>query len=172
MNVDKGFIAAIADAITKKTLERVHNMKIDVEGYLDKHLEDIILLGLGIKRDYGNQYKFERANGFGGLIVDYVTSLARNKAIERAEGLLKHIVEVRGKEILTKVGDDVRRIYVDAYQETLHSLIKDHLENNEVEFREKLTPVIKETAVRLEIMSAKQLKALISSMWSTNKVTK
>jgi hypothetical protein len=130
-------------------------------------------MGLGITREYGNKYKFERVNGFGGLLIDYITALAGEAAVERSGALLRKIVEERGKEILAKgAGDDACRIYADAYRTTLNDLVKEHLENNEIEFRKKLEPVVKETAMRLTVMSADHLKVLISSIKATNKAAK
>lgn len=171
---DKGFITAIANAITKKTIERVNNTKQEVEGFLDKHLESIIMLGLGIKRDSWGKFQFERVNGFAGLIVSYVQNLANVAANEKAEAVLRDIVEVRTKEMLAKgVGEAARGLYVSTYRETLYNLVKDHLNAKEAEFKEMLQPVVAETAMRLDVLTTNQLRELIGSIHKhSNKAAK
>lgn len=167
--MNDNLIAIIANAITKKTLERIYDAKAEVDAYLDKHLEAIILLGLGITQDSWHVYKFENVNGFSGLIKDYVRNLAQEAATERADGLIKNIMENRTKEMLAKgLGDDARRVYTEAYREKLHGLIRDHLSSREGSFRAKLEPVIKETGIRLNALASDQLKALIKSIKTGN----
>lgn len=159
------FITTIANMISEKTIKRIHNLKDEIEGYLDHHLEAIIMLGLGITCDSWNSFQFERMNGFTGLLVEYITTLARADAEKRVEGLLKQIVEVRDKEMLSKgAGDSARHIYIEQYRHTLGSLIQEHLQARENEFREQLTPVINETGLRLRVMASDQLQALITSV--------
>lgn len=162
---DDGFVTAIANAITKKTLERLHDAKAEVDVYLNNHLESIILLGLGITKDSWNSYRFEGVNNFSGLIKDYICNLAREAASSRADELIKTIMENRTKEMLSKgLGEDARRVYAEAYKEKLHGLIREHLSSREESFREKLKPVVKETGMRLNALASDQLRALIKSI--------
>lgn len=83
---------AIADVISSVTILKLFDVKQLVEKYVQTHLEDIILLGLGIRKaSFGGRYEFERVNGFSGELRDFVLTLASRAADQNIVSVVQKI---------------------------------------------------------------------------------
>lgn len=155
----------IANIVTARLVEQNANVDKLVEEYIEKHLPDVILCGLGVTRHWFNEINLEHVNGFAGLISKYVQDKVQRDARKLGRAALDKLVKdtksVLNKRALLK---KIREEYIDAYEREIARLARERLEANEAIFKESIEKLGDDIELRIDIVLKPHLVAVTNSL--------
>jgi hypothetical protein len=164
MMIDKKFIDSISSAIMERLMNNVNDTEALVKQYVSKHLERIVIHGLGFD-DTWNRLEFRRTNGYSGRLLTFISQKAREAAQEE---LLKTIDIVKKKLSLALKDknfiQEVENAYENAYSKELQQIISQFIKTEEQIIASQLTEIVENMRKNTEIVMSAQLDRMINEI--------
>lgn len=165
----KQFINDLAAMIAEQTLSNIMDVDETVIEYVNKHLGQIIDVGLGIEKAWynrsPNQYRLVETNGFIAPLKEFIQQLGTKYALKNAPEHVKALVDKRFEEMLEfGLGNEGQRIYADAYQHKMSQMCDELMKSSEAAFVKRLEGAVSEAMTRTNVLVSDRVVALIQSI--------
>lgn len=164
----KQFINDLAAMIAEQTLASIIGIDATVKGYVNKHLGQIIDVGLGVEKAWHERkdtYRFIGTNGFVGPLKEFIQQLGAQHALESAPKHVKELTEKRLEAMLEHgLGKEGQQAYADAYAHAMMTMCNEMMKSSEAAFIKRLEGAVTEAMSRTNALVAERVDALIRSM--------
>lgn len=168
---NKQFIDDLAGMIAEAMLGKIMDVDTSIKQYIDKHLAQIIDLGIGVERDaWGSpidkrRYRFAGSNGFIGPLKQFIINLGMKYAETNGIDVVKKLMNERF-ETMMKLGlsDNALSVFVSAYSDHIRKLYDEHVQATEKAFVTQLETAANDATTRINALVEDRCVALMKSL--------
>lgn len=163
-------VALISGTIVQEAFRRVEAIEDNIEQFIEKNIEKIVLATLGFERDSDSTYRVHGTNGYTGPLIEFIRDKARNIAKQRAEPIIKDLGAGKFKDYVSKdLKRSVSEYFDREYEAQMTALIKAELKLDDTYVQEQITEIVSDSRRAFTAASKVMMTSYIDAATSTEK---